>query len=123
ARLGFLRDRNGAWEQLSYVPAPDYLPSGAAGLPNGDAVVLERRFIDPFTYEARLTRVPSGEIKAGARLSGRELARLAPPLSRDNSEGVAVRTGRAGEPLVYVISDDNYLPIQRTLLLQFVLRE
>ncbi|MBV8167522.1 MAG: esterase-like activity of phytase family protein, partial [Alphaproteobacteria bacterium] len=23
ARLGFLRDRNGAWERLSYVPAPD----------------------------------------------------------------------------------------------------
>jgi hypothetical protein len=122
-RLGWVRDRGGAWAALSYVPAPDFLPSGAAGLPNGDALVLERRFIDPFTYEARLTRVPGVEIKPGARLSGRELARLSPPLSLDNFEGVAVRPGPAGETLVYLISDDNYLPIQRTLLLQFVLRE
>jgi hypothetical protein len=122
-RLGWVRSPAGAWETLSYVPAPDFLPSGAAGLANGDALVLERRFIDPFTYEARLTRVPGGEIRAGARLSGRELARLSPPLSLDNFEGVAVRPGPTGETLVYLISDDNYLPIQRTLLLQFVLRE
>jgi hypothetical protein len=122
-RLGWVRSAAGTWDALSYVPAPDYLPSGAAGLPNGDALVLERRFVDPFTYEARLTRVPGGEIKPGARLSGRELARLAPPLSLDNFEGVAVRPGPAGETLIYLISDDNYLPIQRTLLLQFVLRE
>jgi hypothetical protein len=122
-RLGWVRDPGGSWAALSYVPAPAFLPSGGAGLPNGDALVLERRFIDPFTYEARLTRVPSGEIKPGARLSGRELARLSRPLSLDNFEGVAVRPGPAGETLVYLISDDNYLPIQRTLLLQFVLRE
>ncbi|MBI3515140.1 MAG: esterase-like activity of phytase family protein [Proteobacteria bacterium] len=122
-RLGWVRLPSGAWEELSYVPAPDFLPSGGAGLANGDALVLERRFIDPFTYEARLTRVPGPEIKAGARLSGRELARLSRPLSLDNFEGVAVRPGPTGETLVYIISDDNYLPIQRTLLLQFVLRE
>ena len=85
--------------------------------------MLERRFVAPFGFEARLTRVPSAEIVAGARLSGRELARLLPPLSLDNFEGVAVRPGPAGETLVYLIADDNYLPIQRTLLLQFVLRE
>jgi hypothetical protein len=122
-RLGWVRDPGGSWAALSYVPAPGFLPSGGAGLSNGDALVLERRFIDPFTYEARLTRVPGGEIKPGARLSGRELARLSRPLSLDNFEGVAVRPGPAGETLVYLISDDNYLPIQRTLLLQFVLRE
>lgn len=122
-RLGWVRPPTGGWEELSYVPAPGFLPSGAAGLPNGDVLVLERRFIDPFTYEARLTRLPGAEIKPDARLSGRELARLAGPLSVDNFEGLAVRQGPSGETLVYLISDDNYLPIQRTLLLQFVLRE
>ena len=122
-RLGWVRAPSGAWDALSYLPAPDFLPSGAAGLANGDVLVLERRFIDPFTYEARLTRVPGGEITSGARLSGREVARLAAPLTLDNYEGLAVRPGPGGETLVYLISDDNYLPIQRTLLLQFVLRE
>lgn len=121
-RVGWIRNHEG-WSPLSYVAAPDFLPSGAAGLPNGDALVLERRFIDPFTFESRITRVPAAEIAPGARLSGREVARLSAPLSTDNFEGIAVRPGPNGETLVYLIADDNYVPIQRTLLLQFVLRE
>lgn len=121
-RVGWVRGPEG-WAPLSYVAAPDFLPSGAAGLPNGDALVLERRFVDPFTYESRITRVPAAEIHAGARMSGREIARLSAPLSTDNFEGIAVRPGPNGETLVYLVSDDNHVPIQRTLLLQFVLRE
>jgi hypothetical protein len=33
-----------------------------------------------------------------------------------------VRRGPRGETLLYVISDDNYLPLQRTLLLMFEVR-
>jgi hypothetical protein len=34
-------------------------------------------------------------------------------------EGLAVRRGPRGETLLYVISDDNYWRLQRTLLLMF----
>jgi hypothetical protein len=34
-------------------------------------------------------------------------------------EGIAVRRGVNGEIFLYIISDDNYSPLQRTLLLMF----
>jgi hypothetical protein len=60
-------------------------------------------------------------VGAGARVQGRELARLAWPALQENFEGIAVRPGADGRVLLYLISDDNFLPIQRTLLLQFSL--
>jgi hypothetical protein len=50
------------------------------------------------------------------------LARLAPPLSVDNMEAMAVRE-EAGGRSVYLGSDDNFMPFQRTLLLKFGLKE
>jgi len=38
-------------------------------------------------------------------------------------EGVAARRGPDGETLVYLISDDNFHILQRTLLLMFALEE
>jgi hypothetical protein len=40
----------------------------------------------------------------------------------DNMEGVAVRQGPKGETFIYMISDDNYSPLQRTVLLMFELK-
>jgi hypothetical protein len=34
-------------------------------------------------------------------------------------EGIAVRSGPAGETLIYLLSDDNYSALQRTLLMMF----
>jgi hypothetical protein len=41
----------------------------------------------------------------------------------DNYEGVAAGRGPGGETVVYLISDDNTNPLQRTLLMQFRLIE
>ena len=49
-----------------------------------------------------------------------EVARLAAPLSVDNFEGIAVRRDGTRD-FVYLISDDNFLGLQRTLLLKFEL--
>ena len=40
----------------------------------------------------------------------------------DNMEGLAVRRGPKGETLLYMISDNNFSPFQRTVLLMFELR-
>jgi hypothetical protein len=56
-------------------------------------------------------------------LEGRVIAEFLPPVTVDNFEGVAVRRGEDGETLVYVLSDDNFNPDQRTLLLMFELGE
>jgi hypothetical protein len=43
------------------------------------------------------------------------------PLLNDNFEGVAVRPGPNGETLIYIVSDDNFLPFQRAYLVMFSL--
>jgi hypothetical protein len=38
-------------------------------------------------------------------------------------EALGVHRSRSGETVLTLMSDDNFSPIQRTLLLQFVLKE
>jgi hypothetical protein len=120
ANVGWLGDGR-SWSEVSYVAGPDFKPTGAARLPDGDILILERRFSRMTVPGSRIVRVPGGAIRPGARLAGEELAHIQPPLTFDNFEGIAVRLGSQGEVLIYVISDDNYFFLQRTLLLVFEL--
>lgn len=111
------------WQALAYLRAGAFSPTGAATLPGGDVLVVERRFDPARGSAARVRRVSQADIAPGARLEGIEIARFEAPLQVDNFEGIAVRRSAAGETLVYLLSDDNYNPAQRTLLLMFALRE
>ena len=115
--------QDGAWTPLSYPKEGAFTPTGAARLPDGDVIVLERRFSLLGGLRARLLRLEAAALRPGAALSGHELARLGPPLTVDNMEGIAARGGPGGETLIYLISDDNFHPLQRTLLLLFELAE
>jgi hypothetical protein len=114
---GWLIDNELSYE-LSYVPSADFRPSDCAALPNGDVIVLERRLSTFLSFSARLKRLSAESIRPSALLIGEELLRLDPPLRLDNFEGIAVQQDGAGT-LIYLISDDNFHPLQRTLLLQF----
>lgn len=104
--------------RFNYRPLPGYDPSDLTQLPDGQLLVLERRFRLPFRWSARLALVDPAGLRAGATVSGRTIAVLAPPLLTDNYEGVAAtREGRA--TIVWLLSDDNQLFLQRTLLLKF----
>ena len=59
---------------------------------------------------------------AGATLGGKEIAEFSMRENIDNMEGLALRRGADGKTFLYMISDDNYNPLQRTLLLMFELR-
>lgn len=124
------------WEERVYPLTFDggwagepFRPTGAARLPNGDLLIVERRF-PPLA--ARIVRVERDALAGGdaGALEPRELVRLEPPLTLDNFEGVEVRQDALGRTLVYVLSDDNNCAkrpgaaragVQRTLLLLFVL--
>ncbi len=54
------------------------------------------------------------------RTEGSELLVLAPPLTTDNFEGLAVRE-EGEKTFLYIASDDNFSGRQRTLLMKFVL--
>ena len=116
-------------EAFGYRPAPDFKPTDAAVLPNGDVLVLSRHFSLIGGIRARLERIPAAAIGAGTVLQGALVASFEPPLTVDNFEGVAAvgdgdgRDGGAGGTLVYIVSDDNFNFLQRTLLLLFRLDE
>ncbi len=115
--------RDGVWAQLRYRRFGSYRPSGAARLPNGDLLILERRFTLLEGVGIRLARLPAAAVVAGALLQPVEVARLLPPLTLDNMEAIDVRQNERGETLVYMLSDDNNSIIQRTLLLMFAFEE
>lgn len=115
--------RDGEWAQLRYRRFGNYRPSGAARLPNGDLLILERRFTLLEGVGIRLARLPAAAVVAGALLQPVEVARLLPPLTLDNMEAIDVRQNERGETLVYMLSDDNNSIIQRTLLLMFAFEE
>lgn len=113
-----------AWHAFSYRGADDHRPTGATRLPNGDILLIERRFTELGGLSLRLARLSAGQLQSapdisGKILEGEELARLRPPLTIDNFEGIAALTGPKGETLVALLSDDNFSPLQRTLLLLF----
>ena len=108
----------GRWQPLVLATDGGFAATAAAVLPDGDVLVLERRFPP---VGARVLRVDKAAIKPGATLHGEELARLEGLDTVDNMEGIAARRGANGETLIYLLSDDNFSPLQQTLLMMFEL--
>lgn len=91
-------------------------------LPDGDLLVLERRFRFLEGVKMRIRRIESAAIRPGALLDGEVLLEAGNGYAIDNMEGIAVHRGAAGDPVITLISDDNFnRGLQRTLLLQFAL--
>jgi len=112
-----------ATEMLSVVPHDPFAITSAANAPDGGLFLLERRFSLAGGVGMEVRHIPPSEIHQGTRLNGEVLANLSfQDASIDNMEGIAVRRGTAGETLLYIISDDNYSPLQRTVLLMFEVR-
>ena len=104
---------------LSYAATGLFQPTDFAVLPSGDLL----SFTPLGGLAARIQLIDRSAIRAGARLEGREVARLAPPLTVDNFEALAVHPTGDDGVLVFLLSDDNYNPLQRTLLLAFRLAD
>ena len=113
----------GTDDELFFATTQDFKPTSLATLPGGDIMVLERRYSVLAGVAVRLSRIDADSIVPGALLTGTEIARISPPLTVDNFEGLALRQGDDGRLLVYLVSDDNFNPLQRTLLLMFRLAE
>ena len=118
---GFLW-RDGKWSALSYRPIDAPRPSDATVLPNGDVLVLERSYSPILGLLLRLRRIAHASLVPGATLDPPVIAELKPPLSVDNLEGISARQDAKGETLIYLISDDNFNRLQKTLLLMFALK-
>ncbi|HEX3483492.1 MAG TPA: esterase-like activity of phytase family protein [Micropepsaceae bacterium] len=105
---------------LSVVPHDPFAITSVATAPDGGLYLLERRFSILGGVGMELRHIPPEEVHEGARMNGEVLANLSfQDADIDNMEGLAIRRGPKGETLLYIISDDNYSPLQRTLLLMF----
>ena len=97
--------------------------SDAALLPGGDLHLLERRFTLTGGFAARIRRLPEALLRPGPPADGPVLF-LADRRHRiDNLEALDVHRCASGRLLLTLLSDDNYAPIQKTLLLRFELAE
>ena len=121
--IASMSDGNWRWRSFDYRLREGYRVTDAAALPDGGVLVLERSFSLFDGFKARLMRVSAQALRAGGEVEPNEVARFAPPWIVDNFEALAVARGRDGRLLVWILSDDNFSPRQRSLLLHFVLLE
>jgi hypothetical protein len=86
--------------------------------PAGGWFILQRRYSPPFDLRIQVRRMaPDGQL-------GPVLIALRPPASVDNFEGLAVQASPTGRGLrLYLLSDDNDVPLEKTLLMAFDLVE
>lgn len=91
-------------------------------LSDGDLLLLERRLELASGLSMRLRRIDGSTVGPGELLDGEVLleADLSQPI--DNMEGLAVHEDGRGTVLT-LVSDDNFVPLQRTVLLQFRLAD
>jgi hypothetical protein len=119
-RAGLLA--GGSWRPLSYPVSDGWAPVGADRFED-DILVLERRFglLSGFAARIRVLR-KIGDPAAHARLEPEPLFELVPPLPQDNFEAIAIAPEGLGRATLYLVSDDNFSPWQRTLVLVASLR-
>jgi hypothetical protein len=119
-----LLTRNGITREIAIAPVADHAPTDAVAIDATRILILHRRFdlagqgaaISLVDLAPALTQATTAPLPGA--LPTRLLARWQPPTTVDNMEGIAIR--RDGERVfVYVMSDDNFSSMQRTLLMKF----
>lgn len=102
--------------------AGSFTPTDLEFLPDGDLLVLERRYSLLGGPGMQIRRIQADSILPGALLDGEVLINLTSKHGIDNMEGLAAHANEAGEIIIYVVSDNNFNKLQKNLLLMFRLQ-
>jgi hypothetical protein len=97
--------------------------SDAACLPQGDILILERKYELNRGIMMRIRRIPLLEIKPDALVDGQVVFEADARYNIDNMEALSVHRSRSGDIILTLMSDNNFLSTQPTLLLQFALKD
>lgn len=100
-------------------PAP-YVPTDAVNLNDEWVLILNRHFTPLSGVSAILTGIKAEDTVLGRSVESHRLAKLAPPFPVDNFEALDVIEKEEGWD-IFILSDDNFNPVQKTLLLQLFL--
>jgi len=90
-------------------------------LPNGDLLILERRFSLLRGPAVRIRQIAAGELRPGATVTGEQLLYADVGQQVDNFEALGIHHTPTGETVLTLVSDNNFSSLQRTLLMQFTL--
>lgn len=88
-------------------------------LPNGDLLLLERRFSIAGGIGMRIRRIDGSRLGPGNLVDGPVLLEADFGNQIDNMEGLDVTTDDDGQIFVTLVSDDNHSILQRNLVLEF----
>ena len=100
-----------------------YDVTDGAFLPNGDLLLLERRFSLASSVGMRIRRIPGETIRPGAVVDGAVLIDADFSHRIDNMEGLDVVAGPDGKTRIIVTSDDNHSLFENSLMLEFRIAE
>lgn len=101
----------------------DFDVTDGAFLPDGDLLLLERRFNLADGVGMRIVRISGDALRPGAVVEGRTILDADFGYQIDNMEGLDVVPAEDGSVHLLLVSDDNHSILQRTLLLEFRLAE
>jgi hypothetical protein len=96
--------------------------SDAAFLPQGDILILERKYELNSGMIMRIRRLSISEIRPDALVDGPVVFEADASCNIDNMETLSVHRSPSGDIILTLMSDNNFHPNQRTLLLQFALK-
>ena len=118
--IAWVSDRQG-WSVMTYARTQGFRASGAATIPDGNILILERRYTLRDGVAVKIMQIGARTIKPGAHLVPELVAELRHPLNVENFEGIEARRDERGKILIYIVSDNNFNPTQRNFLMMFEL--
>lgn len=122
AQEGLLAALHGMIRALARVTVPTpagFRPTDAEAFDAGRILLLSRR-ADAVNGDSAAVQLVPVDVAALALGTPETLATIAPPLTADNFEGIALRRD-GGRTFIYLVTDDDFSPEQRTLLMKFEL--
>lgn len=117
--MGFVQTSAESSFEFSLKRKDDFDVTDLAFLPDGDLIVLERRFNVSDGIGMRLRHLKASDIKKGATIDGETILLADFQYQIDNMEGLSITTDDDGTPRLTLVSDDNHSLLQRNLLLEF----
>ncbi|WP_415404979.1 esterase-like activity of phytase family protein [Tateyamaria sp. SN3-11] len=112
------RFQNGQWDVPARLPRiGPFLPAGADIGPDGRLFVLERAFT-PLGFRSRIRTLDPNNWEAPAQTLLKTRAG-----QHDNLEGLAIWQSGSGATCLSMVSDNNFLSVQRTEIVEYALTE
>jgi hypothetical protein len=109
--------------RLALARNGDFDVTDGAFLPDGDLLILERRFNMAEGIGMRIRRIKSSDIRPGMVMDGEVVLQGDFGYQIDNMEGLDAFQAADGTTHVVIVSDDNHSILQRNLMLEFRLVE